>query len=61
MIAYVGRGYYKEHIIPIFGIGVSSDIFLSLLTCLLAVQFTILSIIALRYNFSVPYPESEVY
>ena len=54
-------GIAKEHIIPIYEIVVSSDIFLSLLTSLLAAQFTILSIIALRYNFSVAYPESEVY
>jgi len=54
-------GIAKEHTIPIFGIVASFDIFLSLLTSLLAVQFTILSIIALRHNFSVAYPESEAY
>jgi len=33
MLVYVGRGYYKEHIIPIFRIVAPSAIFMFLFTC----------------------------
>ena len=64
MIAYVGRGYYKEHIIPVFSrvapfprdfpFHIHSRLPIN------AVQFTILSIIAMVYKPAVAHFGSEL-
>jgi len=64
MVAYVGCGYYKEHIIPAFMrvAPFPRDFPFSIHSHLpiKAVQFTILSIIALSYNSAIAPYGSEV-
>jgi hypothetical protein len=64
MVVYVGRGYYKEHIIPVFRrvapfprdfpFHIHSHLPVK------AVQFTILSIIAMGYKPAVAHYGSEL-
>jgi hypothetical protein len=64
MIAYVGRGYYKEHIIPVFSrVAPFPRDFPFLIHSIVpinAVQFTILSIIAIGYKSYAAFYRSEV-
>ena len=64
MIAYVGRGYYKEHIIPVFSrVAPFPRDFPFLIHSIVpinAVQFTILSIIAMGYKPAVAHYGSEL-